>query len=276
MLKLVKKYTPTTGSIVNGMIMFHVDLKPGEEPLRRYTTGYYCQYEVCNQHREGYVFEGLRSDDGTLYKVGDIIDVNLSNKMPGLLTGQWKKINSSAIAKFKDIKDTDWYYESVKSGVEKGLFQGVSETEFAPSWSLTRGMLVTILYRYENASTTEKAQFVDVNPEMYYSSPIAWASKNGIVNGVGEGKFSPEESITRQDLITIIYRYIMKKHGSLTNQSDVSYFEDSNVISYYAKEPISWAIGNTVLPKRDNNTIAPTAAATRAEMAVVMHRIDNI
>jgi hypothetical protein len=177
---------------------------------------------------------------------------------------------------FNDVNSSDWFYENVKNAVEKGLFKGTTETTFEPNKNLTRGMLVTILYRYAKATDTEKATFVDVNPNEYYSAPIAWAAKNGYVNGVGENKFEPDSNITRQDLATIIYRYLKAQGKGFTGMWSFNLeYADKSQIADYAFEPVCYLTMNSVLNGKGENNFDPLGLATRAETAAIMQRIDK-
>ena len=138
-------------------------------------------------------------------------------------------------------------------------------------------MLVTILYRFDGATDTEKATFVDVDPNEYYSAPIAWAAKNGYVNGIGENKFAPEANITRQDLATIIYRYVKAQGNGFTGLwSFLLEYKDKDLIADYAYEPICWLTMNEVLTGKGNNLIDPLGNATRAETAKIMTVISDL
>ncbi|MBR6253297.1 MAG: S-layer homology domain-containing protein [Clostridia bacterium] len=176
---------------------------------------------------------------------------------------------------YTDVKTDDWYYDSVRNAVEKGWFSGTSSNTFSPNSKITRGMLVTVLYRNEEADEKEFANFSDVGKDSYYSKPIAWASKNKIVNGTGENTFLPDKNITRQDLITIVYRYVKAKYPENFYEYDqtvLDYYEDNNKISDYAKEAFSWAISCGVITGRDNGQLAPQGYATRAETAAILQR----
>ena len=138
-------------------------------------------------------------------------------------------------------------------------------------------MLVTVLYRFAKATSKEKTVFNDVNESMYYYTPIAWAAKNEYVNGTGDNSFNPDAYITRQDLATIIYRYL-KKNGK-GFEDDWAFnleFSDKNLIKEYAIEPVSFLTANQVVSGKEGNKFDPEGFATRAEVAKIIERISNL
>ena len=146
------------------------------------------------------------------------------------------------------------------------MFNGTSENTFEPNKNITRGMLVTVLYRYAKATETEKSTFDDVDPDMYYSAPIAWAAKNGFVNGVGDNKFDPDANITRQDLATIIYRYLKAQGRGFTGVwAFLLGYDDVGEIADYANEAVSYMTMEGILNGKGDNKFDPTGNATRAE-----------
>lgn len=180
------------------------------------------------------------------------------------------------VLQYEDISADDWFYDSVEYVLARGFFNGVSDNEFAPQKNLTRGMLVTVLYRMSEANETEKSTFLDVDENMYYSIPIAWANKNEIVKGVGDNKFNPDANITRQDLVTILYRFASSQgiDTTLYDDTDLDYFIDKEDVSEYALDAMKWAVSQSIINGRNENQIVPKETATRAETATLIQRID--
>ena len=178
---------------------------------------------------------------------------------------------------FIDVSEKDWFYEAVKFANENNLFNGVSSNEFGTQTNMTRGMIVTVLYRYAKAEVSKEATFDDVEKGSYYSNAIAWAAENGIVNGVGNNNFAPDKSVTREDFVVILYRYAVK------NGIDVSVGEDTNILSYedfseiseYAIPAFQWVCGSGIITGRTSSTLAPKGTATRAEVATMVMRFVN-
>ena len=177
---------------------------------------------------------------------------------------------------FKDVKESDWFYDSVNFVTKNNIFKGVSETRFGPDEVLTRGMLVTLLSRIDKNESKDVPSFDDVKESDWFAYPVGWAQKNGIVNGVTERTFAPDNPITREDLTVILNRYAGFKGYSLTADADLTAFSDSGKISDYAKEPLKWAIANKIIGGKGNGIIDPSAFVTRAEAATILMRFMNL
>jgi hypothetical protein len=174
---------------------------------------------------------------------------------------------------FKDVKSGDWFYSAVQFVNETGLMNGTADDTFDPALELTRAMLVTILYRYENPKTAGAAsKFADVPAGQWYSDAIAWANVNGIVTGYSATEFGPNDNITREQLATILYRYAQKKGVDVSKAADLSAFSDANEISNYALAAIKWANAAGLVNGRTATELAPRGTATRAEAATVLSR----
>ena len=156
--------------------------------------------------------------------------------------------------------------------------KGVSDNEFEPNEKLSRAMIVTILYRMENEPSASFNKFGDVNADEWYGAAVAWASENGIVNGVSENEFAPNDNLTREQMAAIIYRYIKFKG------KDVSVGENTNILSYtdaeniseYAVEAICYAVGSGLMKGDSETTLNPSGTATRAETATIIMRLFGI
>ena len=176
---------------------------------------------------------------------------------------------------FTDVDEDDWYYESVKFANENKLFNGVSNTEFGPNVSMTRAMLVTVLYRLEGEPATNKSiPFADVDMSSYYASAVIWAKQNNIVNGIDDTNFAPNGEITREQLATILYRYANYKgiDVSVGENTNILSYDDFSELSEYAIPATQWACGSGIITGRTISTIAPKGTATRAEVATMLMR----
>lgn len=180
---------------------------------------------------------------------------------------------SGSTIPFTDVKESDWFYESVVYVYEKGLMQGTAATIFSPNQATTRGMIVTILHRLEGKPEAGSAAFEDVAPGRYYSQAVAWASENGIVSGYGNGKFGPNDLITREQLAAILFRYVRFKGYDDTPRGDLSQYQDSALIHAYAQEAMSWAVGSGLICGVSDTMIAPGGSAIRAQSAAILTRI---
>lgn len=174
---------------------------------------------------------------------------------------------------FSDVKEDDWFYASVEYAVNKGLFNGVSESEFAPSMTLTREMLVTVLYRAEGEPEVKTAhEFTDVAEDAYYAKAVAWGKESGIVNGMSVTEFAPDLAITREQIGTIMFRYAVYKGMLAVTLEENLGFDDADQISEYAVSALNWAVGCGLIKGRTETTINPKDTATRAEAATILTR----
>lgn len=175
---------------------------------------------------------------------------------------------------FSDVKESDWFFNTVKFASENGIMNGVSESEFAPNQTLTRAMLVTILYRVEGSPRLESdSKFSDVALTDWYGAPIVWAAENGIVNGVSETEFAPNSAITREQIAAIMYRYASAKGYDVTQGGmAVREYEDYESISSWALEAMQWAVNAKLINGKTATTVCPQDNATRAEAATIIMR----
>lgn len=150
-----------------------------------------------------------------------------------------------------------------------------SETEFAPEGAMTRGMLVTVLYRLEGEPSAGSAAFSDVPADSWFAKAVAWASESGVVNGVGDGKFAPDDRITREQLATMLQRYAA--YLSLSGESGtLDGFADADRVSDWAREAMQFAVANGIIGGKDHNLLDPRGNATRAEVATMLRRFVSL
>ena len=170
---------------------------------------------------------------------------------------------------FTDLNTNAWYHAYTDYVIAHGLMNGVSDTRFAPNAQLTRGMLVTTLYRLAGEpEVTEAATFTDVAENQYYTDAIAWAEDVGIAQGMGEGKFAPNGTVTREQGMTFLYRYVVNVLGEEPGKNgDLSIFQDAGKISDYAKEAMAWGVAVGLLEGYGDGTVGPKNSVTRAQMA---------
>lgn len=175
---------------------------------------------------------------------------------------------------FDDVKKQNWYYDAVKFVYNADLFKGTSENLFAPNALMTRGMLVTVLYRLEGRPViSADTGFTDVDSGAYYAKAVAWAKANGIVNGITSTTFAPNGSITREQIAAILYRYANYKKYDTTARISLNAYTDAGQISNYAREAMSWAVAAGLVNGRTVSTLVPQGTATRAEVATLLMRL---
>lgn len=178
---------------------------------------------------------------------------------------------ASAAPLFEDVSGNEWYAESVEYAVANGLMNGIGNNRFDPNGSMTRAMLVTVLWRYENAPEEGTNGFIDVPNGQWYTKAVAWAQHNAIVSGVSPTKFDPNGKITREQMATILYRYANVKGLDTSDRGNLYAFADQGQISSYAREAITWAVGARVIGGADDRLL-PQGNATRAEVATILMR----
>lgn len=178
---------------------------------------------------------------------------------------------------FSDVDVDNWYYNSVKYCYDNKIILGTSGTTYNPNGKLTRGNLVTILWRMEGSQTINANQkFSDVKQGDYYYEAIKWAAQNRIVNGYDDGKFKPNNNITREQLATILRNYAEYKRKDLNENANLSKFKDGTRISSYAVNGVKWAISKKIISGKDNGTrIDPRGTASRAEAAAMISNYCN-
>ena len=160
----------------------------------------------------------------------------------------------------------------MKYTYENGLMKGVADTEFGPDSAVTRAMFVTVIYRMEKEPQTKDCSFTDTESGSYYEKAVAWANENGIVSGISEDSFAPNEPITREQMAAIIFRYAAFKGYDITANGSTDYTDNGN-ISEYAKDAVIWAAENSVMTGNPDGNFAPKENTTRAQAAAVFMRI---
>ena len=179
---------------------------------------------------------------------------------------------------FKDVRERDWYYAAVDFVYQKGLFQGATETTFSPASSMTRGMFVTVLYRLEGQpNTAGGGQFTDVqDTKLYYYNAVSWANTNRVVLGYNDGTFRPNDSVTREQMAVIIYRYAEYKRRDMSASGAIyDTFSDRGDVSAYATDAMRWVVSKGVI-NGSNGKLLPKNTATRAEVAQIISNYVNI
>lgn len=173
---------------------------------------------------------------------------------------------------FTDVKESDWFYDAVQYVYDNGLMNGTGDDKFSPNLTITRGMIVTILHRLEGTPEAEGKAFADVPKGEYYSAAVAWASFAKIVEGYDTGLFAPNDAITREQMATILYRYVQYKGYSATEAGDLSGFPDGGDVSSFALKAVKWAVGEKLIKGADGGMLMPAGTATRAQAATILMR----
>lgn len=221
--------------------------------------------------KEGYTFVGWYTDEDctTAY------DFNSEVKKSFTLYAKWAEDVVEWENPFTDVNDSHWFYEAVKYANEEGLFNGMSATEFGPDVSMTRAMLVTVLYRYVGEpEVTGESKFLDVVKGSYYEKAVMWAEANGIVNGMSATEFAPDNQITREQIVAIMFRFANYQgiDTSVGENTNILSYDDVEEVSEYAIPAMQWAVGSGVMKGKTESTLNPKVTATRAEVATILQR----
>lgn len=171
---------------------------------------------------------------------------------------------------FTDVQAGVWYADAVKYVFEQGLMSGISAQQFGPDSTVTRGQVVTILWRLAGSPTVSGKTFTDVSASVWYADAVAWASANGVVSGYESGLFGPEDQVTREQLAAILYRYALISGKDAEKTADLSGYTDSVTISTWAPQALKWAVGSGLISGTGANTLSPRGTATRAQIAVIL------
>ncbi len=173
---------------------------------------------------------------------------------------------------FKDVTAEDWYYEPVNFVATVGLFNGLSDEIFGSDKPMTRGMLVTVLYRLSEEKNQSACPFEDVAEDAYYADAVAWAFSKGIVKGKDDKHFDPEGYVTREQIAVMLCNYAAKQDKDVSVRGDgaVQAFKDYSSVSGYAESAVSWAYENSIIKGDGKGNFRPKDSATRAEVASLM------
>jgi len=221
--------------------------------------------------------EGLSSDSKVLVLVGEDGTETVIKKSVADEDGVSAFLKGSATVKiadnsksFSDI-DGHWGESAINFAASREIFNGTG-SGFAPDESMNRAMLVTTLYRLEDATADTKHSFSDVPDGTWYTDAVSWANSNGIVNGTGRG-FEPEGNITREQLATMLYRYAEYIGMDRGARSELNRFGDSVNVSEWAKDSMEWAVGLGIITGKPGELLDPSGNATRAEVAAIYQRL---
>ena len=175
--------------------------------------------------------------------------------------------------RFSDVGEDMWYTAAVEYVTGKNFMMGESETQFKPDELMTRAMLVTVLYRIAGEPDTEKEKtFKDVTEDSWYKKSVEWATENNLVAGYEDNTFRGEENITREQLAVMLYRFA----EGTESEECITDYEDANEISDYAKTAFNWAVENKLINGVSNKRLAPTDNATRAQIAAIIMRYEQL
>ena len=182
------------------------------------------------------------------------------------------------LSAFDDLDPTAWYHDGVHWALENGIMNGYGDGRFGPNDTTTRAMIVTMLYRLEGSPMIRSGMpFNDVTEKDWYAMAVSWAESKGIVTGYGDGKFGPNDVLTREQFATILYRYAkMKGLGFTGTWAFQLSFDDASEVSDWAYEAICWMTMQGIINGVGDNKLSPKGSATRAQVATMLMRYEAI
>ena len=228
---------------------------------------------------EGYALGTLTVTDrfGDAVRVTENSDGTYTFTMPNgqvTVTATFVQVEEPAPTEpFIDVAEGDWFYDAVVYAYQNELMDGVGGNRFAPNSETTRAQLVTILYRLEGQpAVSGDLPFTDVETGTWYTNAVLWAAQNGIVNGVTDTTFAPGDNITRQQLVTILYRYAEAKGYDVSASADLSGYPDAGQVQDYAQPAMAWAVAENIIQGMEDGTLKPAGNASRAQIATILMR----
>lgn len=249
---------------------------------------------LMNGNDTYYVFKNAQEAEGAKYlnngngvKTRDIVAMYIKEVLNGTVGSSYTEPQSRItllteepvipfVNPYTDVAEKAWYYDAVKYTYQNGLMNGTGKDKFEPETEMTRAMLVTVLYRVEGEPEASELNnpFKDVD-NSWYTDAICWAADKGIVNGTDVDKFSPNDKVTREQMVTILFRYATYKASASKERAALTAFADGKAVSKYAEEAMQWAVAEKIIQgsvEGGKSYILPADGATRAEVATVLMR----
>ena len=227
---------------------------------------------------EGYALSTLTVTDrfGDAVRVTEQADGTYTFTMPNgqvTVNATFVETEEPVAEPFVDVAEGDWFYDAVVYAYQNELMDGVGGNRFAPNSETTRAQLVTILYRLEGQpAVSGDLPFTDVETGIWYTDAILWAAQNNIVNGVSDTEFAPGDDLTRQQLVTILYRYAEAKGYDVSASADLSGYPDADQVQDYAQPAMAWAVAENIIQGMEDGTLKPAGNASRAQIATILMR----
>ena len=188
-------------------------------------------------------------------------------------SGSSKRAEEAAENPFRDVLESDWFYEDVLFAHSEGLLKGTAKRTFSPYASTTRAMIATVLWRMDGAPDAKSdSRFTDVASGQWYSAAVAWADENGIVRGFGDGTFAPNAPVTREQFAAMLCRYAQYSGDAVEPSRSLADFNDADQVSTWAKDAMRWAVSSGILTGKPGKRLDPQGTATRAEIATMLRR----
>lgn len=210
------------------------------------------------------------ADDGTISAVGGAWDAQQQTYAFDVTSG----VTAIARFPFTDVPAGSWYYGAAAYAYNNGLFAGTTDTTFAPNVTMTRAMLVSVLWRLAGEPAPKSANtFDDVPDGTWYTDAVTWAAENGVVAGVGNGRFDPSGAVTREQTAAILFNYAQSRGYDVSARADLSVFPDAGSVSAWAQSALAWANASGLISgavRSGQTVLAPQGSASRAQVAMIL------
>ncbi len=214
---------------------------------------------------------------GGSYRTGTWVKPEKQTIQPQVIKQGCPRNQDCPLIKFTDVDRYAWYHDGSHYCVENDLIFGTTNTTFSPHMPITRSMVVTILWRTENKPIiNDSIPFYDVTEGEYYTEAVRWAVHNDIVSGYSNIKFAPEDSITREQMAAMLYRYTQYKNKEVSGKADISMYEDMAEVSHYALDAIQWACDTGIINGVSTTMLSPKGTTTRAQAAQMFYMLKKI
>ena len=267
---------------LDGGEKFLLDIKATDDGLFEYlvegnydpAAGEYAEQKDFDQITlvQGKEMNSTVGGDITAPKTELYVLDDAGNKASEIQTSGLETETGSKDPAFEDVKASDWFFKSVKYSYNQGTMTGLSNILFGPGQDIGRGQFATILYRLEGEPETEyTTQFPDVPDGPFYTKPCLWAYGAGIVSGYANGYMGPADSITREQMAAMMYRYANYKGYVTSGAGDLSSFPDHDSVSPFAKDAMEWAVSIGLITG-DQGRLNPHGTANRAQCAAIIMR----
>ena len=208
----------------------------------------------------------------------DTVVVISSQSARWMAEGKWQLGTGGTVIMplpFTDVPADQWYYDDVRFAVENGLFAGVGDTLFSPDTTMNRGMMATVLHRLaKEPAVSYSPVFSDVSDGRWYTGGVIWCARQGVVSGVGDGLFAPEQTVARQEIAVMLCNYAVKTGLPAGEQGNLAAFSDAETVASWAEDAVSWAVGTGIL-NGSGGMLFPEDGASRAQVAAMVHRFHN-
>jgi hypothetical protein len=173
---------------------------------------------------------------------------------------------------FLDVLTTDWYAEAIRFVNKRGFMSGMDNGMFEPHMPTSRAMIASVLHRMSGGGIAGiENTFADVEEGKWYSQAVLWANESGLIMGYSESEYGVDDNVTREQLVTILYRFAKMESQDITNQAPLYSFSDFEQVSDWAKAGVEWAIANGLISGYADNTLSPKENASRAEIAQIIY-----